>query len=62
MQVNTRTHTFAATIMHFAYHANLKFRPMCLLVMVTIRGIPNPVSSLPSIGVTNRGRKGRAHR
>lgn len=33
---------------------------VCLLVIVTIRGIPNPVRSLLSIEVTNRGREGRA--
>lgn len=35
---------------------------MCLLVMVTIRGIPNPVQSLPSTEVTNRSCEERAHR
>lgn len=34
----------------------------CLLVMETIRGIPNPVYSLSSIGVTIRGREGRERR
>lgn len=30
-------------------------RAVCLLVMATIRGIPNPVSSLSPIEVTTRG-------
>lgn len=32
--------------------------PVCLLVRVTIRGIRNLVSSLPSIEATIRGREG----
>lgn len=31
---------------------------VCLLVVATIRGIRNPVSSLPSIGGAIRGREG----